>query len=328
MQKDIVLINAGVKVKENTLLNGEKLKRLTDSAGFDEALEIINEYGYSNTAGEYERVLREAKTEAAAFLRDVCLPGYGLECFLITNDYQNAKVFVKSKYAKNREGEVVASPSALESRGFLHLAALRGGIKNVNYTAFSPELSGALIQIDDEFAKGKGSPGLISVVLDKAMYGEIFRMLKASRNAKEVAEYFRTKADFANIETFLRCKRFGLDAGFYRQCLVEGGKVKTRALSECYESNSLSLLLTGTPYEKFARTPYSGDLTLFETGRDNFLLNIFRINRADLFSPAPVAGYYLARLTEIKMLDIIMTAKKNVLEKGELDKRIREMYFE
>jgi V/A-type H+-transporting ATPase subunit C len=67
-------------------------------------------------------------------------------------------------------------------------------------------------------------------------------------------------------------------------------------------------------------------MTEFDTARDNHILNIFKENKHDMFSVAPVMGYYLAKMNEIKVIRVVLVCIKNKVPQKEINKRLRLMY--
>ena len=67
-------------------------------------------------------------------------------------------------------------------------------------------------------------------------------------------------------------------------------------------------------------------MVLFEKVADDILLDVFRKERNDMFSVAPIAGYYLAKCTELKVVNTVVSAIKNGIDKKLLAKRLRELY--
>ena len=64
----------------------------------------------------------------------------------------------------------------------------------------------------------------------------------------------------------------------------------------------------------------------FETAVDNKITKLFKDNKYDMFSVAPIVGYYFGRLTEIKAVKLIVSAVKNNLDKNLLRQRTRDLY--
>jgi vacuolar-type H+-ATPase subunit C/Vma6 len=48
--------------------------------------------------------------------------------------------------------------------------------------------------------------------------------------------------------------------------------------------------------------------------------------KGDMFSAAPIVGYYLGKMNEIKIIRVILVCLKNKVDKDEMKKRIRVIY--
>ena len=64
----------------------------------------------------------------------------------------------------------------------------------------------------------------------------------------------------------------------------------------------------------------------FEVIWDNYLLNIFKNDRYDVFSIAPLAGFYVAKMLEIKVVRMILILVKNKVDASLITRRLREYY--
>ncbi|MDE6550919.1 MAG: V-type ATPase subunit, partial [Clostridia bacterium] len=63
-----------------------------------------------------------------------------------------------------------------------------------------------------------------------------------------------------------------------------------------------------------------------EACKDNAQLRIFKQDRYDMFSVAPVAGYYIAKKTELKAVRMIAVLLKINADKSLIKERLREFY--
>jgi vacuolar-type H+-ATPase subunit C/Vma6 len=84
--------------------------------------------------------------------------------------------------------------------------------------------------------------------------------------------------------------------------------------------------LTYTSYPQIAEALKTGDFVAFERIWDNTLLNIFKDERNDIFSVAPIAGFYVAKKIEIKIVRMICILLKNDVDKDVIRDRLRELY--
>ena len=79
-------------------------------------------------------------------------------------------------------------------------------------------------------------------------------------------------------------------------------------------------------WKKTAKDNKEKALVEYEVLWDNYLLNIFKEDRADVFSVAPIAGFYTAKKIEIKMVRMILTCLKNRADLKDIKARLRGFY--
>ena len=90
----------------------------------------------------------------------------GLECFFLKADYHNLKVLCKEKYGNILDGEKI-----LSHYGLIPLAKLKEQFKEISLD--NPHMQEAFEYIDGLFEEGKGSPRVIDVTIDKAMFRDL-----------------------------------------------------------------------------------------------------------------------------------------------------------
>lgn len=326
----LVYVNARIKALENSLLNQMQLTRLMDAETLDDAYKILTECGYGagmavDNCYQYEKLLVAEEKNAVDFLKENIVPKYCLEAFLIMIDYHNAKAIMKAKYLKLEDISALVN-----GEGQIELGTMKDKIYADNYDSFSAFMKNALITIDTEFANDNRSPRLIDTTLDKAMYNEIFDLIRKTKNTKSViAKYFVAKCDFCNIGTFLRCRKLNLDIKFFESNFMKGGNVPYAEFNSLFDQ-SLELFRDKMKFfgygEVVNKALEDNGLVKFETAVDDYLLSLFRLDRNDMFSVSPIAGFYLAKLVEVKVVKLVITAVKNKVDKSLLKERLRELY--
>ncbi len=322
MKKDgLIFANARAKSKENNLLSEERLHRILESKTTEDAMRVLSEIGYgggiSVERGDFYTLLKEEEKIATAFVLEAAPKGVGFECFFAGNDYHNLKALCKQKY-----GKLSDISEMLVADGNIPFAELKqrfdeGKINN-------PYMSEALKKIDKAFEAGNGSPRLIDIESDKAMYAEI--RSRFSSCDKVISKYFTVKIDLINIESFLRCEKIQAGTRFFAESFVEGGSLDWKRFSECGQDKAkFEKMLASTPY-KSLWDKADGDFSVLETARDDALLKIVSVNKADMFSVGPILGYYLAKLNEVRILRVALVAIKNKIPYEEMKKRVRALY--
>ncbi len=318
----LIFANARAKSKENNLMTEERLHRIMESKTVADAMRVLSEMNYAGgmtVEGEdFYSLLKEEERLATAFVLEAAPKGIGFECFFMKNDYHNVKALLKVKYGREVSLDEMVMPD-----GNIPFAELKRRLEE-GKTDFDPFLDGAVKRIEKLFDEGKGSPRIIDTELDRAMYEEIRSMLPSCDGC--IRRYFEAQADLINVETWLRAKRIGAGAIFFESNFLVGGRITLKQFSECKgEKEKVAKLVASYDYKSFWEKAEES-LTIYETARDDFLLKIISVDKADMFSVAPVLGYYLAKLNEVKILRVVLVSIKNKIAPEEMKKRVRALY--
>ena len=67
-------------------------------------------------------------------------------------------------------------------------------------------------------------------------------------------------------------------------------------------------------------------ITAYEVYADDVLLALLRKERYDMFSPAPIAGYYIGKQREILNVRLLLARLANGADKEIIRKRMRSLY--
>ena len=324
MKDGLIFANARAKAKESTLLSKDRLQRMTEAKSVDAAVRILLEANYAGgmvpDEGDFYSLLAEEEKIVTAFVRETVPKGAGFECFFLRNDYHNIKVLVKAKYAGLTDLSDLVLPDGNFSFSELKERYEAGKLD------FSPFVSDAIKTIDKAFETGSGSPRLIDVELDKALYLDVFDRLKKDAD-QYVKQYFTAYVDTTNVTSFVRTNRIGAGFPFFKDGFLEGGEISLKDFEECgSDTQKAAKMLSKTAVKDYFDKLDEKDLAAFETAQDNYLLKIFSINKTDMFSVAPILGYYLAKLNEIKVIRVVLVCIKNGVSEEETKKRLRELY--
>ncbi|MBR1746701.1 MAG: V-type ATPase subunit [Clostridia bacterium] len=324
MKEGLIFANARAKAKEGTLLSRDRLQRMTEAKTVESAVRILLEANYAGgmipEEGDFYSLLTEEEKIVTAFVRETVPEGAGFECFFLRNDYHNIKVLVKAKYAKLTDLDDLILPD-----GNFPFAELKERYESGKLD-FSPFVSDAIATIEKAFETNVGGPRLIDTELDKALYRDIFSRLEKGAD-RYVKEYFTAFVDTTNVASFVRSTRVGAGFAFFKEGFLEGGEISLKDFEECgTDAKRAASMLSGTKVKDYFEKIDEQDLASFETAQDNYLLKIFSINKTDMFSVAPILGYYLAKLNEIKIIRVVMVCIKNAVPAEETRKRLRELY--
>ena len=326
MKQGLIFASARAKAKENNLFTEEKLHRMMEAKTLDDAVRVLAEANYGggmavNNENFYD-VLAEEENLATAFLRESAPKDMGIECFFMRNDYHNLKVLVIAKYANLDEYDYMLLPD-----GNVPFAELKDKFENGRIKFFNAYMGEALATIEKSFETDGLSPRKIDTEIDKAMFKEIDATLKNKDADKYVREYFSVLADTTNIGSMVRTITLGGDTAFFEENFVVGGEIPIDTFKACgADMAKLRKTVEDSKYKKLFENVEEGDLSSFETAKDEYLLKIFSANKSDMFSVAPVVGYYLGKLNEIKVIKVVLVCIKNKVKYEEMKKRVRALY--
>ena len=69
-----------------------------------------------------------------------------------------------------------------------------------------------------------------------------------------------------------------------------------------------------------------GKLVVFEAKTDDSLLKVWKSEKDDLYSIAPIVAFYMSRKTELKIAKLIVAGVKNRVALQIIKERMRELY--
>lgn len=328
MSNAFIYSNARIKAREKGLLNSSQISRLADSQNANEAFKLLVEFGYGSGVAvensDFDELLAVEEKNVAELIKELDVKSSGLSVFMTKNDFHNLKAFYKSREMGILDSKEEKFPVLAE--GNISLEKIREALLVYEYDSLPKTMSDTLKYLDKQKVDGKLTPHIIDAEIDKAMYLDIFATLKRS-GRKELTDYFVRSADIANISSFVRAKRLGLDYRFFSTGFIAGGELGLNFFEPLFDATE------ETVKEKLKYTKYSElalhlgeSLSKFETECDNALLNIFKQQKNDMFSVAPLAGFFLGKTAELKVVKLIITAKKNNVEKKLIVDRMRDLY--
>lgn len=324
MDVGLTFANATAKAKELGLFGEERLRRMVEATTLSEAVKVLVEVNYGGGAvgkddNDFETILGAESALVESYIKTTAPAGIGFELFGLKHDYHNLKALVKSSYSG------IDPESMLEEGGQIEISALKEALASDTFT-LNEYMANALIDLGYR-TEERPSPRRIDTVIDGAMFKEIKDRVSQKGVAPEVKEYFCLNSDGINLAQYARCVKLGLNSKFFADGYVEGGSYTLEELIGAFDNvEKLRELLKNGVFAPYVDMLISGDVTEFETARDNIMLDVFRVRKNDMFSVAPVMGYYLGKLNEIKGLRIVLVCVKNGVEKDEIEKRLRKLY--
>ncbi len=329
MAGNLLYVNARIKSLENGLISPMQLSRLTDADTLADAYKILQECGYGaglaiDDYRSFENLISAKEREATEFFKENLIEKTGLDAVLLKNDYHNAKVLIKAKYLRLDDVADILMPD-----GNYSAADMKANIFDDEYDKYPKDMAEALDKVDVAFADGNRSPRFIDITLDKAMYKDMGARIRKYKQ-QVLVDWLTQTTDTANISAFVRCRRLGLDAEYFVEGFIEGGKLDKDLFVSLFDAGNDAVKdkMKYTDYGDLVALAFDEDsgLVRFETAIDNRVVKLLKDNKYDMFSVAPILGFYFGQLTEIKAIKLTMSTIKNKLDKTLLKQRLRELY--
>lgn len=294
------------------------MQRLQDAVSTDEMVKILLEGGYP-AGSDYNEILSEAEREAEAFFKETAVSGYGLECFSVLSDYHNAKVAAKELFFG-------AVGSGYKADGTVPSSELAEKIKKEDFSSLPSEMLIALESLKKKNASALLLPSEIDKSLDRAAFSEIGKMLTKAHPV--VRNYFETYVDLTNLSVAYRARIAGLTEKEMESGLLPGGLLTRKEIGCLFDldlSDAAEKLSLKETYKQALEKLKEG-VAPYEAFVENALLAPLKKARYDLFSPAPILGFYLGKKREIKNVRLLFAGVKNGVDKEILKVRLREQY--
>ncbi len=322
----VIYANTGAYVALNGMLTAERYQRLLDCADDGELAKRLSEFGFEGERAD--DMLSRAQDAVYAYLDERSPVPAVRAALLKKNDYHNAKVMAKCKYARRTDFGALLYP-----HGGIDAEKMKEWVIKDDYSLLPGPMAAALADIDLRFAKGERNGRVVDCRLNRAMYEDIFGTL--GHMYGEMKDVFRAEADLSNVSAALRVRRDGLGESDLREEFLPGGKIPYQ---------TLCILLTGTPekvrdaFSYGAQEEYrdivsdamneaeKGAMPDFERVSDNFIIRMLRRYKNSNSHYMMFYGYVLARLYELKNIRMICVGVRAGEEKGKILAKLRETY--
>lgn len=311
--------NAQIKSRESKLLTQQGVQRLLDASDTREASRALAELGFGTDGENFDVVFKRAEDENIALLKEMN-EGGALDAFLIESDYTNLKILLKA-FVSGSKAETYA-PDGLFEVGFLQNAIETGEV-----AVLPKQMQEIILKTQEALAGGQISAHKLDIDVDKTQYAHQLELCKKS--GKVAKEYFEKRIDYLNISSFERARRLNLDQSFFEECFINGGKIALTTFQSVWELHGEELLkpFKETAYfEDLKALDEGGKLVVFEAKTDDSLLKVWKSEKDDLYSIAPIVAFYMSRKTELKIAKLIVAGVKNRVAPQIIKERMRELY--
>ena len=324
-QKSYAYACARVSALSKRLLDDTALKRMTEGSMGD-ALRILidDRYGNLPDAGEgdgekmIERELIAMREEIKSLSPEPAIT----DLFLLQSDVMNLKTLIKARLLDQKD-------VTWQAGGLYEREALEKAVSEQDYSLLPADMVPELTALEKRLATSV-EPQLISIALDRAY---LRHALKTTEKNKAFSHYFKAKADFDNVLTFLRVRAMGGGRGQLKDVLLVEGGIPMKAFYDGYDFSveGFGKIVESSVCRRELATALdrmygAGSIGEVEKARDNYLMSLISAHRHDAMSLYPVVGYILAKEREAQNVRLILTVKRNGLNESVIAERLVKLY--
>jgi len=311
-----------LRARETEMIRDDKINRMLDASGFDDAAKLLLDCGYPDMSGmnmdQIESVLQKRRADLFHEISNFEYALALLDLFRIKYDYHNVKVLVKSS------GANVDASYLLSASGRIGTKELIDAFTTGQYADLPAFVASAIISASGILSR-TGNPQLADIDIDKAYFGELLSMAEDLKDAF-ITGYVKLLIDSANVRTVVRAVRTGRDKDFLKTALMHGGNIEPEQIASSYEEDAMAPFSTDA-LENATRLGVeamgSGAQTRFELACDNAVLSYATDTAFISFGSTPVFSYLIKFEWEITVVRMILTGKLTGILPDVIRERLR-----
>ena len=325
---DYLVISARVKALETGLITRERMEQILDARTGEEAVKLLQEWGYPQLDPErpeaMDAAFSAAREDMLADLTEGTPDPRYIDLFKIKYDFHNAKVLLKA------ESMGVTAGRMLMDMGRVPAADLAEAVRE-RQTEDLPQILAAAISEAREVLETTRDPQLADIVLDRWCYRDMADLAEETGSAF-LQGYVAAQIDAVNLRTAVRTLRMGKGIDFLCGALLEGGTFSPEAVEKAAAAGGAGLrdLCGATRFQAAAEAGAGalngGSLTEFEKLCDDAVGDYLAGAQAIPFGEAPLVGYLAARETEYTNLRILLLGRAAGIDPAVIRTRLRKSY--
>ncbi len=307
--------SAQVRVLEMQMLTRATLLDMANAPDFNAAVAslTVGEYAMGQSKprfAEIEAVLLEKRAAVRDLFKEWMLDEAVVELFKSRQDFANLRLAIRRAVTDRPIG------TDYNAEGNVSPEMLAQAFEEDNYELLPEYLREATEQTVLAYFQDKQIPP-IDYTIDR------FEAQYKIRRANEIGEVFllnlcRIEIDLTNIRTVFRLKYSDADP---RNAMLEGGFIEADRLKQALEmgNEALGQLFFATPYHKIveAGAAYFASNESFlkvEQQCEEYMTGYLKATSQITAGSQPIIAYLLLKEHEIRMVRLILTAKKNNLD--------------
>ncbi len=311
-----IYANTLASQNEKTLLDDDRLRRLTDS-DYPTALRLLSDFGWGDaksTGGTADEIISAETDKLVSFVREYAVSDSVRDVLLSGYAFNNAKAAYKSR----------VSGHPLEGSVYPAFSDYSDAVSAGEYDDLPAEMRAALEKLD-ETEPDRLSAADIDIELSRAEHA--FRMNR-TRFSPRLREYVEASAELTNLITLVRCYNLGRGGAELKRQLLPAGKTPEEEYLEALAGTRehLKEFISDGKYADVLGdigegTEKNADM---EKGADEYLYGILQSGRERFTSSVPFIRYFYRKSLELRMVKTVLVCIRNG-RTGELKRRLRTL---
>lgn len=316
--KDYIYSVARVRARQALLLSKQDLLQLIDAKSYSDALSLLRDKGYKKSDNASPIHTQEKELwDFAGELADKDVT----RVLRLSADYHNIKASAKSVFlGKEPEGLLI-------SGGTLEKEQIYNAIKTREFHTL-PGMFGRTAEGAMSILLKTQDGQLCDIYVDRA---ELAAVEQAAYDSGDpfIIRYAKMNTDTANLSCALRCAFMHKSREFISNAIYRGGTINTNALINAAADGveRLCSFVENTPFKTDAAV-MKRSAAEFGSRCDNRLIRLMTTARYESFSAAPILAYVYAKKTEIAVVRLILSAKRNGFDNEIIKERMEQLYVQ
>ena len=309
---------AHIRAIENSLLTKADFDNML-TLSYDSALRLLSEKGYDTESDKIGDILLKRVSDAWELVLSSAPDKSLLNILLYENDFENLKTVLKGIFTDSElYRKLLLTPSVSDwSQNSCFIA-------EKNFSALPDEFKKCTNDAFEILALSLDSDRADAIV-DSECMALMYRLAKKSGN-DFILNIVKLKNTLKNIRTAYRAAAANKGANFLDLALSEYSYLNKNALIKAAleGTDAVADVLSFDGYgdaAAFIKDSYSR----FEVYADDKISNTAKNSIYTSFGVEPLIAYLFKVMTEVKNIRIILTAKANKIDEGEIRARMRAL---
>ena len=307
---------ARVRALQSQMLSNAELHDLANAENYTAAAELLSQTQYAlpqagANLNDLENILIQRRTELRELFKKLIIDEDIIEPLIVREDFANMRLALRRKLTEKPVGVDYSNDGSIPAEDFEKI------FEEENYSPLPYHMREAIERAVLAYYQDKDIRQ-IDYALD---YTHFEHKLNGALQLKNIfmIELFRMQIDLNNIKTMLRLK---FTESEVRNVFIFGGYLNIRELKTALDTDfeAVKNMFAYTPYKEIFEQGINyltenNSFIKLEQKCDEHLAGFLKTTNNITAGPQPIIAYLLGKEAEIRRLRLILTAKKNELDK-------------